>query len=62
MAGKIVKRKVFEMKPMFEDEAILQIEMLGHDFFMFFNADTGKMCMLYKRKDGNYGLIEEAKL
>lgn len=62
MAGKIVKRKVFEMKPMFEDEAILQMEMLGHDFFMFFNADTGKMCMLYKRKDGNYGLIEEAKL
>lgn len=60
--GRIVKRKIFEMKPMYEDEAILQMEMLGHSSFMFYNAATGKMCLLYKRKDGNYGLIEEAKL
>ena len=59
---KIVKRKIFEMKPMFEDEAILQMEMLGHSSFMFFNAKIEKMCLLYKRKDGNYGLIEEGKL
>ena len=60
--GEIVKRKVFEMKPMFEDEAILQMGMLGHSSFMFYNAAIDKMCLLYKRKDGNYGLIEEAKL
>lgn len=55
---KIVKRKSFEMKPMMEEEAILQMELLGHSFFMFFNAETDSMCLLYKRKDGNYGLIE----
>lgn len=60
--GKIVKRKKFEMKPMFEEEAILQMEMLGHSSFMFFNAAIEKMCLVYKRKDNNYGLIEEAKL
>ena len=60
--GRIVKRKTFEMKPMYEDEAILQMEMLGHSSFMFYNAAIAKMCLLYKRKDGNYGLIEEAKL
>lgn len=59
---KIVKRKVFEMKPMYEDEAILQMNMLGHSSFMFFNAKIEKMCLLYLRKDGMYGLIEEGKL
>lgn len=54
----VIKRKRFNMKPMFEEEAILQMEMLGHEFFMFFNAETETMCLLYKRKDGNYGLIE----
>lgn len=54
----IVKRKQFNMKPMGEEEALLQMEMLGHSFFFFFNADTESMCTLYKRKDGNYGLIE----
>lgn len=59
---KIVKRKIFKMKPMFEEEAILQMEMLGHNSFMFFNANIEKMCLLYRRKDGNYGLIEEGRL
>mgnify|MGYP000958287573 CR=1 FL=1 len=56
--GKIVKRKQFEMKPMYEEEAIAQMEMLKHSSFMFLNADTDEMCLLYKRKDGNYGIIE----
>lgn len=59
--GKIIKRKYFEMKPMYENEAILQMETLGHDFFMFRNVVLDKMCLLYKRKDGNYGLIVEDK-
>lgn len=60
--GKIVKRKVFEMKPMYEEEAILQMETLGHASFMFYNADIENMCLLYKRKDGNYGLIEKGSM
>lgn len=56
--GVIVKRKVFNLKPMYEEEAILQIELLGHPSFMFLNAETEKICLLYKRKDGNYGIIE----
>lgn len=60
--GKIVKRKVFEIKPMFEEEAILQMELLGHKSFMFYNANIDKMCLLYKRKDGNYGLIEKTDM
>ncbi|WCF11744.1 ribosome-associated translation inhibitor RaiA (plasmid) [Paenibacillus thiaminolyticus] len=55
---RITKRKQFNMKPMMEEEAVLQMEMLGHDTFMFFNGETNKMCLLYKRKDGNFGLIE----
>lgn len=54
----VIKRKQFNMKPMMEEEAILQMELLGHSFFMFLNGETNKMCLLYKRKDGNYGLIE----
>jgi len=58
--GKIVKRKRFQStaKPMTEKEAILQMELIGHEFFMFDNADTDRFSVLYKRKDGNYGLIE----
>jgi putative sigma-54 modulation protein len=41
-----------------EEEAIEQMELLGHDFFLFFNVSTGKMNVLYRRRDGNYGLIE----
>ncbi len=54
----VVKTKRFFMKPMPVDEAILQMNLLGHDFFVFSNADTEQMNVLYKRKDGNYGLIE----
>lgn len=57
----IVKRKQFDMKPMMEEEALLQMEMLGHSFFFFFNGETDTMCLLYKRKDGNYGLIESVR-
>lgn len=54
----IVKRKTLATKPMDEEEAILQMEMLGHDFFVYKDRDTNKVCILYKRKDNNYGLIE----
>ena len=54
----VVKRKVIEMKPMSEEEAILQMELLGHEFFVFRNVETGEIDILYMRKDGNYGIIE----
>ena len=54
----IVKRKEIETKPMDEEEAILQMELLGHDFFVFKNANTDKFNIIYKRKEGNYGIIE----
>jgi putative sigma-54 modulation protein len=54
----IVKTKRFLMKPMPVEEAILQLNLLGHDFFVFSNAETEQVNVLYKRKDGNYGLIE----
>ena len=56
--GKVVKVKQFIIKPMVLTEAIDQMELLGHDFFLFFDADTEEMKLLYRRKDGNYGLIE----
>lgn len=60
MEKTIVKRKKYEMKPMSEEEAILQMETLGHKSFMFYHAEKNTMCLLYKRHDGNYGLIESA--
>ena len=56
--SKVLKRKKVDMKPMNEEEAILQMEMLGHSFFVVKNADTDSICVLYLRKDGNYGIIE----
>ena len=56
--SKIVKRKSIEVKPMTEEEAILQMELLGHEFYMFKDADTDKPAVVYKRKDENYGIIE----
>lgn len=56
--SKVLKRKKIEMKPMDEEEAILQMQMLGHSFFVFKNVDTDSICVLYVRKDGNYGIIE----
>jgi putative sigma-54 modulation protein len=54
----VVRTKRFAVKPMPVDEAILQMNLLGHEFFMFSNADTNQVNVVYKRKDGNYGLIE----
>jgi len=55
---KIVKRKTVEVKPMSEDEAILQMELLEHQFYIFKDAETNKVAVVYKRKEGNYGIIE----
>ena len=57
-AQKVVKVKRFPIKPMTFDEAAEQMELLGHDFFLFFDADAEQLKLLYQRKDGNYGLIE----
>ncbi len=54
----IVKNKRFFMKPMDAEEAVMQMELLGHNFFVFLNGDTGEMNVVYSRKDGKYGLIE----
>ena len=54
----IVKRKVIEDKPMNEEEAILQMELLGHEFFACRNVDTKDINILYRRKDGDYGILE----
>lgn len=56
--SRLVKTKRFTLKPMDVEEAILQMNLLGHDFFVFANAETEKMNVLYRRKDGDYGLIE----
>ncbi|MCK5812203.1 MAG: ribosome-associated translation inhibitor RaiA [Clostridiales bacterium] len=55
---KIVKLKKFSIKPMSVEEAVLQMDLLGHEFFIFLNADSEDTNVVYKRKDGNYGLIE----
>ncbi len=54
----VIKRKKIDMKPMDEEEAVLQMNMLGHSFFVFKNIDTNSVCVLYLRKDGSYGIIE----
>ena len=59
-ANKILRRKQVELKQMDEEEAILQMELLGHDFYVFKNIDKdGKISVLYRRKNNDYGLIEE---
>jgi putative sigma-54 modulation protein len=55
---RVVKTKRFLVKPMPIDEAIGQMELLGHDFFLFIDADTERLNLLYRRDDDNYGLIE----
>ena len=55
--NKIIKRKKLEIKPMDEEEAMLQLELIDHDFFVFNNIDEECISVLYKRKDGNYGII-----
>lgn len=54
----IVRTKRFAIKPMHAQEAVMQMELLGHDFFVFFNPEEEEVNVVYKRKDGNYGLIE----
>ena len=54
----IVKTKQFAVKPMSPEEAVLQLELVGHDFFVFLNAETNDVNVVYRRRDGNYGLIE----
>ena len=54
----IVKTKQFAVKPMTPEEAVLQLELIGHDFFVFQNAETGEVNVVYRRRDGHYGLIE----
>ena len=56
--GQIVRRKQVAMIPMNEDEAVDQMELLGHDFFVFFNAREAAINVLYRRTDGNYGLLQ----
>ncbi len=57
-SGRVIRRKVFSVEPMHEEEAIEQMELLGHDFFVFVNAASGGVNVLYRRRDGNYGLLE----
>ena len=55
---RIVKVKRFDMKPMTVEEAMLQLELLGHSFYVFTNAETNDINVIYQRRDGNFGLIE----
>lgn len=55
---KVVRVKRFAVKPMSVEDAIMQMEMLGHNFYLFENADISRMCVLYLRQDGDYGLLE----
>ena len=57
---RIVRTKQFAIKPMTPEEAVLQMELLSHDFFLFTNADTGAAAVVYRRKDGHIGLIDGA--
>ncbi len=54
----VIRRKNLSLKPMDIEEAVLQMEMLDHDFFLFLNSDTNQLDIVYKRDDGKYGLIE----
>jgi putative sigma-54 modulation protein len=54
----VVRIKRFDMEPMFEEDAIARMEELGHAFFVFLNAENQRICVLYRRRDGTYGLIE----
>jgi putative sigma-54 modulation protein len=55
---RVVKIKRFDMVPMFEEDAVARMEELGHGFFVFLNAETDGICVIYRRSDGSYGLIE----
>ena len=55
---RIEKTKHFDMKPMYPEDACIQMELLGHNFYVFINAETDQVCVVYKRKGDTYGLIE----
>ena len=55
---KIIRAKKFGIKPMNAEEACVQMELLGHEFYVFLNSDTNEVNVVYKRRDGAYGLIE----
>ncbi len=55
---RVVRTKMFDLRPMSVDEAIMQMELLEHTFFVFLNMETETACVVYKRKDNNYGLLE----
>ncbi len=55
---KIIRTKKFDIKPMYPEDACVQMELLGHNFFVFFNAETEQVNVVYKRKGNTYGLIE----
>ena len=55
---KIIRTKKFDMKPMYPEDACVQMELLGHNFFVFYNAETDQVNVVYKRKGNTYGLIE----
>ena len=57
LLGKIVRVKHFEAKPMSQEEALAQMDLIGHDFFLFLDAASNEYALLYKRRDGNYGLL-----
>ena len=57
---RIVKTKAFQIKPMTPEEAILQMDLMSHDFFFFTNADTERAAVVYRRDDGDVGLIDQA--
>jgi putative sigma-54 modulation protein len=56
--GEIVRTKRFVVQPMYAEEAIEQMELLGHDFFLYFNVDDSQIQVVYRRRDGNYGLLQ----
>ena len=58
---RIIKKKRFHVKPMSAEEAVLLMNLLGHNFFVFKNQDTDEMNVVYKRKDGNYAIIESVE-
>ncbi len=56
--SKITRRKEFTLRPMTSEDAVLQLEMLGHDFFIYLDSELDSVCVIYKRKEGGYGLLE----
>ena len=60
LLGKVVRVKQFEAKPMSQEEALAQMDLIGHDFFLFLDADSNEYALLYKRKEGDYGMLAAA--